>query len=289
MKKNCQYVIAPTADPIREGRSILRLPDGKLMIHPNHGMALDEISHVHIYILSDDEPKVGDWVYDSIPDEDEYSMFQVDSIVKASGICRSKKSWLPKTQEFTTTLDSCRRIIATTNMNLMVEYDFNAGHSGATCDVRSFHSLPSITTSDLEYIVSLHNGKGKMKKADVEKLADDYRTRHPGGNSDIMLAFEDGYRKCMQDNSGKFDELIGWIDNVKHGEQPDVRYAFDQFKKQIQSIREVQQKIDMVAVECENICIQTGMPCGMPCFGDCDKISVKRPKFNNGSIVIVRD
>ncbi len=37
---------------------------------------------------------------------------------------------------------------------------------------------------------------------------------------------------------------------------------------------------DNVYLECENICIQTALPCGMPCNGNCDMIALKAIKTN---------
>lgn len=85
--------------------------------------------------------------------------------------------------------------------------------------------------------------------------------------------------------AGRKKEETDWK-NVEREHQEPYSPTFSEF---IQSITKEQPKNNTLMVEYEGLCIQTGMPCGFPCIGDCKDISIKRPKIENGSIVIVRN
>lgn len=105
----------------------------------------------------------------------------------------------------------------------------------------------------LEEFVKRYNAHNK-KLFYVEELADKYRHKHPKGNSDIMLAFEDGYNECLENTSDMFtweDMRILWdyfIDGHYglNGKQDEIT-----FKEYIDNLKSVKEKKSEIELYCE--------------------------------------
>jgi len=144
--------------------------------------------------------------------------------------------------------DDYKKVIATTNPELT--YDSKSS-------VKYHPSLiPKIDQSGIEYIIKLYN----TLNATVGQLASDFagdRSKgsghgHPSFTANCLeKGFIEGFKVCL-------------------------------------SLTKEQPKRNAITVEYKNICIQTGIPCGMQCIDDCDKVAFKSPKLKDGHICIVK-
>lgn len=229
MNKECQFIFLPTPDEIQEGVSILKLPNNELMIHPMYGMALDEIYHVHLYIFSDGEVREGDWCIA----KDKYGPF----IYGKEG-----KEMIPASRD-------CKKIISTTNPELCRKNYLSEGMTES-------NYIPSISSSDVEYIVSLFNDKEKLNNnefgSDNWKLLIDFYM--------YLVAGERLKPRVLKLNNEDVGGFVKSIDKLK----------------------------DIIGVEYETKCY-----CGHTTTCDCGENPpiplVQIPKLNNGNIIITRD
>lgn len=286
MKKESPFIFIPNNN--FENKTQLFIDHTGLLIYqpiPTNVEWKDCI-YQHLYILSDDDKKDGDWV---IYSKEVHQVTSNPLNFKIDLDCNSDVD-----------INDCRKIIATTNPELSskVAMLLNKVHP----------TFPSISQSDIEYIISLYNGKDKS--IDVEGLSSRYK--HLNEWKNLTLAHKLGYDECLQDNADKIDiffdkQLAEFRIMLKEAKPPTKQQRklympthqdriiiqcdmISYLKLMIQSyLKKEQPKNHTIMVEYENICIQTGIPCGMPCIGNCDEITTKRPTVDKeGNIIIVR-
>lgn len=98
----------------------------------------------HLYILSDDEIKEGDWYHNSID----------NSIKQAS-------DWIY--------VSTCKKIIATTNTSLILhDNSKNNKCFGTQLSGKCSHILPQIPTSFIQYFIEQYNNGNVITKVNVE-------------------------------------------------------------------------------------------------------------------------
>jgi len=218
MNKQSTFVLLPTDKEI-ESRGLVKLPNGKVQIMSENDMIdyLDSQSsatkHQHLYILSYDEIKKGDWFY---------------------SIAGFEKPLIEKAIMNLPTTEHIKKIIATTNPELHFKESY----------------VDKISKSDIEYIISLHNGEGKG--IDVKQLACD----NTDGESEYR-GFIEGFNKHAELNADKTVELLKWIEEYSFtlsNAEPDSYIALQQkmlkeVEEKIQSLTKEQPKSDTVIVE----------------------------------------
>lgn len=260
MKKPLTYIFLPTEDAIKED-SLFTI-DGNLQICKGVISTLlkyeDRIKPCHLYILSEDKIKEGDWFYNTV----DGAILNRPSLIK---------------------MPSLRKIIATTNSELHTRKNTVHGENSYVNDV------PEIHPSDIEYIISLYNGKDKVNylEGQVEKPLDEYiKQRH---TQEECIGFADGYNKCLRDNADNncIKELISELKET-------LEKCLPEFKTGIQHVilrasayleNSSKPKTDTVMVEYEEF---------RPAFNEGEDMdydgmhAYSKPKLKDGCIVVSR-
>lgn len=199
MKNPHTYIALPTDKASRivleETTKTLMLYDTERTVLPSNGF-----TQHHLYILSGEEIKGGDWYYNGI------------------GIMQSANGEIEKGDYI-----NCKKIIATTNPEL---------HFEKSSGLKTLHpNIPSISQSDIEYIISLYNGKMESinkPKVDSDKIGRDILRRrgalHTLGEpifqrevrfyteESVLAALREalGNTQCLQNNADKRFTLDYW-------------------------------------------------------------------------------
>lgn len=274
MKKECPYIVLPTKE-----RSILcfspRYPGELKMFGEFDNSYEDECRFQHLYILSDEEPKEGDW-------------------------CIAKKKYGPMkygnvNKEMIPAPHDCNRIIATTNPELLEKW---ASTPYGTYKVED--GITQISKSDIEYIIELHNQQ--QKESEPNKMtAEQYLNMHGmeekygiieisfkgmvahlksfshwdvcENNSERKFTLED-MKKCY--NQSRFDGNP--MARVLHPEIKD----YNSFEDYIQSLTKEQSKIDTIMVEYDH-------PHDKVSIDWENKTMTLFPKLTDGHITIIKD
>lgn len=266
MNKPSTYILLPTdkASPIW-----ITTTDGKAHLGKSEESRLGVISQ-HIYILSNDEIKEGDWFLDTITNK-----FYED----AGGNNRTGlKEGVHK------------KIIATTNPELHKQYADPTIKRWVVKD-----GIPSISQSDIEYIISLYNGKGK--EIDVEGLAEKMIRQHPDWIQEGLSEYQNGrlngiiagYNRCLSDNADKKFTLDDIIQAMYYARNLDFK-KYVSFEEAEETIKiwangflesfTKKPKRDTVMVEYEKV--EWSMSINPTLVG------LFQPKFKDGCIIIVR-
>lgn len=239
MKKDCPYIFLPT-----DKASKIYLQNGKMCYDETIVERIKDCNDQHVYVLSDETPKENDWVYG------------MDGLFQYKGKVNIPDVELPK------------KIIATTNPELIYA-------KGIVVD----GFVASISQSDIEFIISLYNGKDKLKVARNVLSADKRFSEKDLDN--VMF----GYELALQDNADKkftLDDMNKAIDmamgfrNLPDNGLP-VRDNI------IQILTNSRPKRDTVMVEYE----ETHEPYPDKFYPTASK-SVWRPKLKDGCIVIIK-
>lgn len=262
MNKPSQFVFIPT-----EKASEIFLHKGgdmcfnKTGVRDKNEFAIPQ----HIYILSDDEIKERDWYYHPI---------------------NGATKWGTRIEDLAS---FCKKIIASTNPELNSRID-----GGSFEEFQSKSYMPSISQSDIEYIIGVYNRRGKI---DVEKLAFDYAYQYNDCEvqrmDDRQGGFEEGYNQCLQDNADKkftFEDMRNLANSVaefvSHNEPDEFDKWIEKKLERYSKVKE-QPKSDTVIVEykerveedtTKDYIVGKGQPC----------ITWHEPKLKDGNIVIVR-
>ena len=240
MNKPVQFVFLPAKE-----KTALKYLKGRMFISlPTLGCF--GARNNHLYILSEDEINHGDYFYST-----------TFNAIRQSAIDKHEA-------------DGCKKVVATTNPELI---QFSSGILR-----KKIKCVPSITQSDIEYIISLYNGEDK--KVDIEKLADEAGYTKQG-HSMIQDSLHDvwieSYNKCLQDNSDKRFTLDDMQKAFIQGS-----YSHNKFDSFIQSLAE--QKNDTVMVEYEEILCNDVLDEGT----NYKEWVESKPKQQEGCVVIVR-
>lgn len=128
----------------------------------------------------------------------------------------------------------------------------------ASTDQRQ-NGVPSISQSDIEYIVSLYNGKDK--EVDIDKLSEksyenELKYKKMSSRYPYKIGFRNGYNQCLQDKADKIEKLENWItDEIKKAEEDnedpmglDKIILYSTVKAKIQSLAKEQPKSNTVMV-----------------------------------------
>lgn len=222
---------------------------------------------MQLYILSDDKIKEDEWAYNHyanlIQKMDEFAI-----------------------EDYKKDKDKFSKIIATTNPEL--NDSIKVKDRQFTKALNSL--LPSIYQSDIEYIISLYNGKGK--EVDVEKLADeDSKDKYWNNISERWVdtidmkhrkGFIRGYNQCLQDNADKkwnTRDMIHYGQWLEENDFEANQNSFDKFLEECQP--KEQPKRDTVVVEYE-------FDDSVLAIDENDKTMYVKPELKDGNIVIVR-
>lgn len=244
MNKDCPFVFLPTD----KESNIYSDQNGKMNYVPDGEVVFlgTHSRFQHLYILSDDEIKKSNWFYSS-------AGFEKPLIEQAVVN-------LPATQHI-------KKIIVTTNPEL---------------DWKSLNDVYKISQSNIEYLISLYNGKEKI---DIKKLGE--KSSLKNNYTPIVIEGEifiegygNGYKQCLQDNADKKFTLedikkiieifeTGWVNKLN----PDL-------DKVIESMTKEQPKRDTVTVEYEKV--EWSMNISPTLVGTI------QPKLKDGNIIIVR-
>lgn len=269
MNKPLQFIFLPT-DKAIETNSLYMI-DGKLRVCQDVMNELmkyeDKIKPQYLYILSD-EPQEGDW-------------------------CIAKKKYGPMKygnvfNEMIPAPHDCNRIIATTNPELNREKYLSEGMKSND----SF--IPSISQSDIEYIISLYNGKDK--EVDISQLAKDTFSTGIDDYGSARTCFVMGFKKCLELNADKKFTLedMGNIMNLGMSLRQDQlnghtsKSGDEALNDYIQSLTKEQSKSNTILVEYEAVPTEFDNPMSNP-FGVDNEDSVYELKLDkNGNICIVR-
>lgn len=263
MNKPSQFVFLPT-----DKESRIAMVENKLRIYSSDFGNTDVHKAQHLYILSDDEVKEGDWVFDLV----------------------CKTLWKAKNQQSNT--KGFKKIIGTTNPELTKKIEqhsmlhrYKNERSIATID---FVTKRDDGLTDLEYMVSLYNGKGK--EVSVENLATNLTDVHfNGAEKDCeWICYKDGivkgYNQCLQDNADKKFTLV------------DIKTAYDagrineggtikSWDKLVKFLTKEQSKTNTVMVEYEEAIDEEKYKKTYYSIIDC---KILQPKLKDGNICIVR-
>lgn len=276
MKKECQFVILPT------DKSEIFLKADKLVYFPSRCLHTkdddNKIYPHHIYILSDAEIKDGDWII--VPTSDGKTEFDWSD-------CKPEKS-----KHVYASNKFVWKIIASTDPEL--HYTKNRLPGVTTYD----KNILKISQSDIEYIISLYNGKGKeidVKKIkqfakdecikyskDIQSQAEKFQAQ-----IDYEYGFLKGYNQCLQDNADKKFTLEDIKRAWEHGAYIQETDCFNTnaYDKFIESLTKEQPKKDTVMVEYE---VDPEWLLDHPPFSAPYPPAVKIPKTKDGYIVIVK-
>lgn len=265
MKKECKYIFLPTEESsiylhnetMYDNTTTMHIPDGKQIPQ-------------HIYVLSDEEIKNGDWCFN----------FGLNKIEKAPYGINPQK-------EFTSEARFMRKIIATTNPELLfnVETHAKAGEK-YTC-------VDGISQSDIEYIISLYNSKNKS--VDVEKLAEkEFSSDEYTPDSDRRIErniWKRGYNQCLQDSADNLFLFYKWLKEIgRLYSDATLEEVMKNDITEFQSRTKEQPKSDTVMVEYE--LIPQNHASGLELTGNpiMDKSILQnyQPKIKDGCIVIVK-
>lgn len=246
MRNLLPYILLPT-----DKASHITLSDNDVLEYwkiPHGGV--EKMKPVYIYILSSDDINHGDYFYSSV-------------------LNKIMQSAIDKYEA-----DGCSKIIATTNPELHIKLRPKTKDDWHNDDF--INDVPKILQSDIEYIISLHNGKGK--KVDVKQLASDSMPDEAG-----YRGFIEGFNKCSELNADKkFTEkdimmaiLFGFDQHKEHGciESPEQRIFFT-------SIGINKPKRDTVMVEYEKV--EWLMNINPTLVG------TSQPKLKDGCITIIK-
>lgn len=261
MNKPSIYILLPTEKAIIG--CILDNGKGHLLgicTEPNY--TSKTIKPFHLYILSSDEIKEGDWHYDS-----------------SDGKIKQWKGNLHSNRL------TSKKIIATTNPELLdtlIESSYFDSFRSKS-DIAPIDSVikGEDGRTDLEYIISLHNGKGK--EVDIEKLATDFAI-NDGMCEDFETgrrSFIGGYNKHLQDNADKKfteNQMKEFALGVRNNDIQTVAECFEDFKKHYNI---EQPNSNTVMVEYEEFPL-SGY------FGNDGIRFIYKPKLEDGNICIVR-
>lgn len=228
----------------------------------------------HLYILSDDEIKEGDWYLTRLED----GSYPVHADLNPR-----------KCSEASYDFTNCKKIIATTNPELLDKL-IESSHFDSFV---SKSDVATISQSDIKYIIDLYNGKGKeLDKVDVYKLATKEFNYECNGRNHLIGGFEIGYNKCLSDNADKkftIQEVAEIVHCWKGAIKPDElnKWNLEGIKKFIQSLTEEQPKRDTIMVEYEEHLVDRDG--NEPQHEDRVEGSILKPKLNDGCIIITRD
>lgn len=232
MKKECKYVLMPT----RENTEVFIEKSGIATCYKTPQRQTSSDGGQFIYIISKDE----------IQDVQYTRQFPNISSHKNEYFLHDERKVLGK-------------IIATTNPDLCIKWSYMGDARGLEYSDAAI-DLPSISQSDIEYIISLYNGKGK--EFDVDKLAFDILNKNLPKDTAWKVEVERGvrnamkeiYNQCLQDNADKMFTLedmdkaifdaIDMYENL--GEKMKLS---DIIKNVIESFNTDQPKIGTVMVE----------------------------------------
>lgn len=151
----------------------------------------------HLYLISDYDIKGGDWQMIFFDEKYRLEQYMVDG--------GTKQSWQKHDRSGLIAFE--KKIIATTNPELfrrpISQIGLSPQYASSKLDV------PPISQSDIEYIISLYNGKGK--EVDVKKIIFDLLNKHLPKNTQWTIEAERGvqnamkeiYNQCLQDNADK--------------------------------------------------------------------------------------
>ena len=278
MNKNSLYVFLSTNQLSKEGE-ICNTAYG-FAISGKDGIGMGH----HLYIISDDEIKEGDWV---LEDNKQYPDKVVQVKTKGDYGMRAKK------------------IIATTNRELEIKVRDNSNNGdGATLDYigHTIYKLPNISQSDIEYIISLHNKKDKGVDVANEKLANEFsivRVNAMKGKWDSHIVMHEsfngfcvGYEQCLSDNADKkFDlEDMRKIMNIGMSLRQDQLNGYagksgeEHLQEYARCLDQEQPKKDTIMVEYENELCNDVLDEGT----NYKEFVEQRLKVKDGCIVIVR-
>lgn len=252
MKKQSHFVFIPT-----DKKTLISLTtDGALLLNEPIGICQ------HLYILSDDEIKEGDWHFNKLAiNSPKGGPIEKASKNVASNWARNMsyndgKSFLR---------DDYKKIIATTNPELIKD------------------GVSTILQSDIEHCISLHSGKGKEVVSDaLPKNVEKYISTANEWEKVLLRNFYKWIQnnQCLQDNADKkftLNDIDSAIDKATIT-MPSGDHYYTKAEI-INSLTKEQQKRDTVMVEYERY-LGTG----------CNGIDFySKPKLNkDGNIIIVR-
>lgn len=264
MNKPSQFVFLPT-----DKSSRIHLWGNTLLDTKEMTSDKENTIPQHLYILSDDEIREGDWVFDLV----------------------CKTLWKAKNQQSNT--KGFKKIIATTNPELWHKEPISVYDPNYDGKLFGVIGVDKISQSDIEYIISLCNAKGK--EVDVEKLAlQKYPIRMEGNEEfrdDANRELRQGYKQCLQDNADKkftLEDMLKAIRYTKDLEYMDGSKAQHLFTPQDiltkMPITKEQPKSDTVVVEYEldSKRMDNEKERYIP------NIDFYQPKLKDGNICIVR-
>ena len=269
MNKNCTYLLLPTD---KESNLLIVTTDnmayrgrimGALELHDSPFKESENFKPHHIYILSDDAIQEEQWMID--------------------GTGKLRQSQRDLSQEEVKE-SMCRKVIATSNPEL----HWKSIKDGGTC--KTF-DIPIISQSDIEYIISLYDGKDK--EVDVEKLSEksyknELRYKKMNSRYPYKIGYGNGYNQCLQDNDDKkftLEDMINCYNQAKfdgnamaiilHKEYK----TYKSFEEYIKSFTKEQPKSNIVMVEYEN---------DYDGYSGNQRFPNQKPKLKDGNIVIVK-
>ncbi len=156
MYKQHDLVMLPTNEKATVGSIVTRPSDSKMAIV--NVLTKDDPQpcvHQHLYIISDEEIKEGDWVYNTVTDD----LIQVHLITDKMSDYEGIKMLVVKGQHFHHHYSNCKKIIATTDKSLTINITRILGVT---------RELPQIPQSFIEYFVSEYNKGNIISKVMVE-------------------------------------------------------------------------------------------------------------------------
>lgn len=290
MKKELPYIFIPT-----EKESTVFLDEnGKAFYSINIDQEQNHFKPQFIYILSDEEIKEdgeygvvqredGEWILGKVSMLGHIKMFEMESSRTPLKDVKTKK------------------IIATTNPELnkilLAKYiNPDEDDFGALTSDEYKNGIPSISQSDIEYIIDLHNSKSKS--VDVVKKLESLVAELPvdwmgTGTSDDDYGWGERWDKfikelnqALQDNADKKFTLEDLKEAFRQGTNCEIKnkdYDKAMFEM-IQSLTKEKSKSDTVTVEYEEIIDKPYMRTGM----ELSKTVSTQPKLKDGHIVIVK-
>lgn len=265
MKTPCTYIFLPTE---KESNIWLNPSNNTLFYFGKNIMtAIKKLYKTHhLYILSEEEIREGDWYLGATN--------------------QIKKANTKELASFASIVTACKKIIATTNPELHEKWvsipvgEF--GHGKYEKDV------PPISPSDIEYIISLYNRKGKeIDNIEDRKIvaAQQYALSKCGAGemsslTKVKLAWENGFEtaQLLSDNADKKFTEEDMLEAFRIGKNG---YRIIELNKRMES---KQPKSNTVMVEYEEVIGSIKLVDGGKNY-----LKVYKPTIKDGFIVISRE
>lgn len=275
MKKPCKYVLIPTD----ENAQIFKEKGGSFTVYKYPQRQTETKGGLHLYIISDEAIAEDDW-----------TVLEVEEGKFDISLSRIKKEEVIIANE-----SGSVKVIASTNRELTKGWmkDNDPERKSTHTDLVTMRGIPSISKSDIEYIVSLYNGEDKAFdfQKQLAKYLDSYvKSKH---TQEECIGFIDGFtqRQILQDNTDKKFTLedirkamiiIAQKINTELSQEKPSGFQVNNFVDDyIKSLTKEQPKSNTVMMEYEENSKYSVSQKGY--------LHSIKPKLKDGNIIIVKD